>query len=284
LIDRLLARQGADPLDGWQEFPWNDPRLSPRVLKLHLDPATNQASRPVDAIVAESAFIDGLLRDALGRPARLCDLTCGPGLYSLELAARGHRVVGVDYGPAPIEHARRLAKTRGLDVEFRLADVREVDFSARRFDAIMMLYAQPNCFPTDVLRTLLKRMRRWVEPDGLLLLDFVSRSELRSDTGRFWEAREQSFLHPGRHIWLEEKRFLADRNMHCHQIFLIDEGGKLIDEYGICMIAYEAPQVEMHLRETGWRLETVFGDLQGNPYREGRSDWLAAIARPDGVP
>jgi SAM-dependent methyltransferase len=280
-FDTLAARQNAPAFtEGWQEFPWNHPRLSPRILDVHLDPLTEQASRPPDRIAAESAFLDGALNDALGRPARVCDLTCGPGLYSMNLAARAHEVVGVDYAPAVIDYARRQAAARGVAATFIQADARTVEFPPRRFDATLMIYAQPNSFPTPVLQTLLRKIRRWTSPDGLLVLEFVARCELRSDVGRTWEIREESFLHDGPHLWLEDKRFLPDRRMQVHRIFIIDEKGRLAAEYGICLMAYELPEVELLLRECGWRLEAAFGNLLGETYREGRSEWLAVVARP----
>jgi len=281
LLDSLAEKQrAATPKDGWQEFPWNHPRLSPRILELHLDARTEQASRAPDRIEAESAFIDGVLGDVFGGPARVCDLTCGPGLYALQLAARGHETLGVDYAPAAIEYAKKQAAARHSPATFVLADVREIAFPAARFDATLMIYAQPNSFTTAVLADLLRKIRAWTAPHGLLLLEFVAKSELRADLGRTWDIREESFLHQGRHLWLEDRRYLADRNMQFHQILIVDDHGKLAAEYCICLMGYELPEVELLLRETGWRLEASFGNLLGEPYREGKSEWLVVTARP----
>src|SRR5437588_9954270 len=49
-------------------------------------------------------------------PLDALDAGCGTGFLSLELAARGHRVTGGDFGPAMLEAARRQAAAQGLAV------------------------------------------------------------------------------------------------------------------------------------------------------------------------
>ncbi|MGE5269830.1 MAG: class I SAM-dependent methyltransferase [Thiohalocapsa sp.] len=62
------------------------------------------------------------------------DAGCGTGFLSLELAALGHHVTGVDFAPAMLEAARRKAAERGLSVRFEHADAENLPFSAKSFD------------------------------------------------------------------------------------------------------------------------------------------------------
>ena len=41
------------------------------------------------------------------------DAGCGTGFLCLEMAARGHRVTGIDFAPAMLAEARRKAAVRG---------------------------------------------------------------------------------------------------------------------------------------------------------------------------
>ena len=281
----ILARLGAlaarEPsLDQWSHFPWDDPAISRRILNFHLDPDGEQASRTYPQIEAEAAFLDGLITDVFGRPGHVCDLACGPGLYAMRLAASGHRVTGVDYGPAVIAYAKQQAAKRKVAVEFLLDDIRTVNFPNEHFDATILVYGQANAFPEAELRALLRKMQAWTAPDGLLLIDLASKWQLMEDIGRSWMVRERSALCDHRHLWLEEKRFYRAQKMQVHRIFVFDLVGNQLDEFRICHRAYELPEVELLLRETGWRLETVFGDLLGSPYRSDRSQWLVPVARP----
>ena len=67
-------------------------------------------------------------------PLDAIDLGCGTGFLSLELAARGHRVTGVDFAPAMLARAERKAAERSLSVRFEQADAEQLPFAAASFD------------------------------------------------------------------------------------------------------------------------------------------------------
>jgi SAM-dependent methyltransferase len=69
---------------------------------------------------------------------RILDLACGAGRHSLELRRRGFEVVGADISSGLIEIARRDAEAAELDVEFVLADLRDLDFEDE-FDLVLNL-------------------------------------------------------------------------------------------------------------------------------------------------
>src|SRR5262244_2676117 len=87
----------------------------------------------------ERAAWDRILDLVLDGRARLeaLDVGCGTGFLALELAARGHHVVGVDFASAMIEEARRKAAARGLSVRFEEADAEQLPFAPRSFDLVV---------------------------------------------------------------------------------------------------------------------------------------------------
>src|SRR5215469_13124477 len=72
--------------------------------------------------------LDG--RDALDA----LDAGCGTGFLSFELAARGHRVIGVDFSPAMLAEARRKAEHQNFSVHFEEADAEQLPFPSGSFD------------------------------------------------------------------------------------------------------------------------------------------------------
>lgn len=67
------------------------------------------------------------------------DCGCGSGSITLGIAAVcvPGKVVGIDFGPTQIEHARAAAKARGLaNVEFRTADCHALPFADSSFDRV----------------------------------------------------------------------------------------------------------------------------------------------------
>jgi ubiquinone/menaquinone biosynthesis C-methylase UbiE len=65
------------------------------------------------------------------------DAGCGTGFLSFLLAARGHRVVGVDFAPAMIEEARRKATASAGLVRFEQGDVEQLRFAPASFDLVI---------------------------------------------------------------------------------------------------------------------------------------------------
>ena len=69
-----------------------------------------------------------------GSALDVLDAGCGTGFLSFELAARGHRVAGVDFAPAMLAEARRKAAERNVSVRFEEADAEHLPFPAASFD------------------------------------------------------------------------------------------------------------------------------------------------------
>ena len=62
------------------------------------------------------------------------DAGCGTGFLSFELAARGHRVTGVDFAPAMLAEARRKATQQHFSIRFEEADAERLPFPSGSFD------------------------------------------------------------------------------------------------------------------------------------------------------
>jgi ubiquinone/menaquinone biosynthesis C-methylase UbiE len=65
------------------------------------------------------------------------DAGCGTGFLCFQLAARGHRVIGVDFAPAMIDEARRKPTPSAGLVRFEQGDVELLRFPSASFDLVI---------------------------------------------------------------------------------------------------------------------------------------------------
>jgi ubiquinone/menaquinone biosynthesis C-methylase UbiE len=65
------------------------------------------------------------------------DVGCGTGILSLELAARGHRVTGIDFAPAMLALAKDKAATAHADIRFDEGDAEHLPYPPGRFDLVI---------------------------------------------------------------------------------------------------------------------------------------------------
>src|SRR5262249_21142037 len=69
--------------------------------------------------------------------AAVLDVGCGTGDTALFLAARGHRVTGIDFLEEPIRRARQKAAERGLPATFLVRDALALTDWGERFDTVI---------------------------------------------------------------------------------------------------------------------------------------------------
>jgi SAM-dependent methyltransferase len=98
-------------------------------------------------------------------PGRAVDLACGEGRNAIWLASRGWNVIAVDFSAVAIGKAHQLA--RGVDVDWRVADLLEFRPDPATFDLVLLSYLQIPAADRDVVWT---RAADAVAPGGTFLL------------------------------------------------------------------------------------------------------------------
>src|SRR3954469_10990650 len=92
------------------------------------------------------------------------DVGCGAGLLAEPLARLGAKVTGIDAAPEVIAVAREHAAARGLEIDYRVGDVQDLE---GRFDLVTCMeviehVAEPAAF--------VKALARKLAPNGLLVM------------------------------------------------------------------------------------------------------------------
>jgi SAM-dependent methyltransferase len=95
----------------------------------------DQRPAPWDIGRPQEAFVRVAEADGFNGP--VLDAGCGTGEHALLAASLGVPVLGVDVAETAIELARAKAADRGLDAEFSVADVFELDRLGRSFATVL---------------------------------------------------------------------------------------------------------------------------------------------------
>jgi SAM-dependent methyltransferase len=115
--------------------------------------------------------VDKMLRVlGLQGRARILDAPCGGGRISLELAARGHDVTGVDITERFVAEARRRAGERGLAIRWERGDIRDLWFESE-FEAVLNFGGSFGYFGEEDNARVVGGMYRALAPGGRLLID-----------------------------------------------------------------------------------------------------------------
>ncbi len=152
---------------GTYKIPWDNPDFSRRMLREHLSQDHDMASRRMEWIDKQVAWIHEHLLG--GKPSSILDLGCGPGFYSHRLAARGHRCCGIDFGPASIEYAQQHSPAPS-QCTFALGDIRHTPFGCP-YDLAMILFGEFNVFAPNEAVAILHNVRASMNPEGHLILE-----------------------------------------------------------------------------------------------------------------
>lgn len=207
---------------------WTDPHIARQMLRYHLDPEVDAASRRPVAIDALVGWVDGRFGLA-GK--RVLDLGCGPGLYAERLARRGAVVTGVDFSEVSIDHARASAAASGLPIHYMLGDY-HADRLPGPADLAILIYGDYCAMSADQRHVLLGKVRQSLAPAGQFVFDVYSRGQFaalaeplefgRRLMGGFWAEGDyfgfrKSFRYEAEHIGLD--RYLIVSPVRRFEVF-----------------------------------------------------------------
>ncbi len=113
-------------------------------------------------------------------PGRALDLAAGEGRNAVWLAGRGWRVIAVDFSAVAVGRGRRLARERGVDVTWLVADVSAYAPPPGGFDAVLVAYLH---LPAGDRAGVLARTAAALAPGGTLLVVGHDRANLTSGVG-----------------------------------------------------------------------------------------------------
>lgn len=266
------------PLTEAKNLPWNDPHFSELMLREHLDESHGAATRIAAERAAQLDWLWAKLNLAAGM--RVLDMTCGPGLYAVELARRGCTIIGVDFSPAAITYAQDLARSEGQTARctFIERDVRRIDLAGAEFDSALFLYGQLAVFTKADAQMLLNHLAQTLKPGGKLCIELLNQDRVDKTRSEWWFTDDtglwgdRPFLHLGERTWYEEEEMSLERFFIIHL-----ETGELT-EISLSDQTYSVETMTRMLYQAGFARVQVYPAWDHLPLYDA-DEWLVYVAQ-----
>jgi len=116
-------------------------------------------------------YFDSIIKQNLQDAGLLLDLACGTGSLSMEMAARGYDVIGVDASQEMLSVALQKAVQSEKDILFLCQPMQRLDLYGT-VDACVCALDSLNHLPDEAaLEQVLARLKLFVRPGGIFLFD-----------------------------------------------------------------------------------------------------------------
>ena len=208
---------------------------------------------------ADADFLVETLHPAAG--ARLLDVPCGNGRHTLELAARGYRVTGVDISAEFLREAQEGAAAAAIDVEWLLADMRFLPWQAE-FDGAFCFGNSFGYLDQEGMKVFVASLSRALKPGAHFVLEtgMAAESILPSLQLRRW-FRVQDIL-----LLIESQYHAAESRLDSQYTFV--QEGK-IETRPVSHLVYTAAEIRRLLEEVGLVTRSLYRSLEKQPFEIG---------------
>ncbi len=255
---------------------WDDEYISAQMLKAHLNPEFEAASRTKEFIDRSAHWIDTLVPPS-DAPA-LLDVGCGPGIYGERFAQSGYQVTGVDFSQRSIAFAKDSAKKRGLPISYYYQNYLEMKLS-QTYDFATLIYCDYGALSTNDRQTLMKNVYDHLKPGGKFLLDVYSTNvydAFMEDTS--WEiCQEGGFWRKNPYVALYGKYKYPDNVTLEQTMISCDED---CETYYIWNTCFTKEQLKKEAENSGFHVLSYFGDMAGRPFSTDSDTIAVLLQRP----
>jgi cyclopropane fatty-acyl-phospholipid synthase-like methyltransferase len=253
---------------------WTDRHTSAQMLAYHLDGGVDVSSR-------RTSFIDDSVRwlaqhFELTDASTVIDFGCGPGLYTHRIARHGVEVTGIDFSSRSIEYARSQARQANLRITYIEADYLGFEPDGT-FDLVTLIMCDFCALSPEQRQQLLAKFRRILSDRGRIVLDVYSMTAFaerqdglvveKNQLNGFWSVNPYygfvaSFKYDDEKVGLDK--------------YTIVEQGRQRQVYN--WLQYFTPEsLEREAEAAGLQVTELLGDVAGNPYDAGATEFAAVL-------
>lgn len=219
-----------------------------------------------------------------GKPIRSAlDVSIGTGALTLPLADLGVSLYGSDLSGSMLARCRKKADERGITIDLRQSDFRELTrHFDRKFDCVMSTGNSLAYVPNDEITEVLAQMDALVAPGGYLYFDLRNWDRIVRQKQRFY-FYNPAFLPNGDRVNLIQVwDHLPDGSITFHLLYTFERAGKIFQKEHFEEHYYPAAQKLLldKLAQLGYEDVRVRAfPVQFGAFDPERSNWYCVLAR-----
>ncbi len=184
----------------------------------------------------------------------LLDIACGYGRHALLFAQNYDlKVTGIDISSGLIKTAKRLAKEKGLEIQFEVKNAKALTWRGC-FDYVIVVFNSFSLFSPSDVGIVLKNIWNTLRPGGKFFLDLDNKPIYCGDGTyhRDWQIFKRS-------IKLQEVYYHKNISVEvCRDLYAnidIDE----IEEFIVFKRIYSENEIRQLLYENGFKIKKIYG-------------------------
>ncbi len=254
---------------------WTNEHTAQQMLMYHLNDEVEAASRNSKFIERSVDWITSHFQ--VGCDTAIADFGCGPGLYTNRLAQHGAIVTGIDFSQNSLNHARKVANEKGLQVNYLHTNYLDFE-STDRFDLIIMIMCDFSVLSPNQRKKLLSNSAKLLKPGGAVLLDVHSLNYFdQSEESVTYQLNQlHSFWSPEDYYGFVNTFKYDEEKIVLDKYTIIDpEQQRVVYNWFQC---YSQGSLTQLFEENGFGVEAFYSDIAGKPF-SSQSPEMAIVAK-----
>ena len=235
---------------------WNDKHISESMLKNHLEPESDGATRNYDFINKSVDWISSL--SVPGN--KLLDLGCGPGIYAEKLHDKGYQVTGIDFSHRSIEYARKSAESSQKNIEYIYQNYMDINYT-KEFDIVMIIYCDLGVLSFKDRSLLLEKIYKALSPGGIFIADVFSSKQYKDFTDEMTVTFEEEGFWRSKPYLCIKRNNSYKGNIYLEQYTIISEQEE--QTYNLWNHAFTQREIMDNIKEAGFSDVKLYGDASG---------------------
>ena len=243
---------------------WSNPHISKQMLKLHLNPEVDPASRNKKFMNKSIQWISNKFN--LNNKSKILDLGCGPELYTIEFAKKGADVTGIDISKNRINNAIKKAKKNNLNIKYINANyVNHV--IKEKYDVITLIYCDYCVLSPGNRMILLKKIYSALKDNGVFIFDVISNYHFD-----YIQEKQSCQYHDKSGFWSPEAHFVFENIIKYNPETTILEKHTVIEKNRNFTIynylkCFKLNEILHELSNNGFYTIEYFSDISGTEYK-----------------